>query len=570
MKANILDTFRSLKKMNIKSVVFKITALLLFMSLISVIVSIVGITQIHDMNQVANDIFLSNSTVLYPLSDALDLIYKVDQTTSRAIEGDSSALSQLSSQMNNVTGQIGYFSAYLSKADTKKVEIVQNKYQRDLRDLYNEIRTNGSMTSFLYFDFKNDSQNLYDCLFAIDKQSRIKGLNIYSKSQKIYNSVLVLQTWITVLGVLIAIFIGLLVARSIILPLQKLQNTTESLARGDLRVKAEIAAKDEVGAVATAFNHAIDELRLMVTEAAENAQHITISSNDLFKVTDETTHSLGELNQLVSELAAGATTQTETVETAKQSIQKATENADLVIQATININNACKEASFTAERGEKAVTEVTGTTNNLVDSVNSIHKTVQNLAEDHIEIGKMVDVIREIAEKTSLLSLNASIEAARAGEYGRGFAIVASNIRQLSIQSRESVEQIDEVIHKVSSRTEYAFVTMEQGMMQVKISHNALIETVSLFQKLIKQVDQIIASISLVTQTAVQLHDNNQAIINEITKVSQISQDNLAAVEEVSATFEQQYTSTMIVNDAAGTLQKMAEQLSLSASKFNI
>jgi methyl-accepting chemotaxis protein len=568
MKNNILNVFRHLAKLNIKSVVFKIAAILLFMTMITIIISIVGFIQIRDMNQVANDIFLSNSTILYPLSEALELIYKVDQMASRAIEGDSLALSQISTQMNNVTGQIGCFSAYLSQADIEKIQVLQNKYQRDLRDFYNEIRTNGPMASYLYSKFKNDSQNLYASLFTLGTQSRIKGLKTYSRGQKIYNSALTIQTWITVLGVLIAIFIGFMVANSIVQPLQKLRSTTELLAKGDLRVKAEIKSQDEVGAVATAFNRAIDELRLMVTEAAENAQHITTSSNELFKVTDETTHSLGDLSQLVSELATGATTQTQSVKSAIQLIQKATEDSNLVTTATIQINNVCKEASVAAERGGEATSEMTAAINSLVETVNKINHVVQNLAEDSTAIRKIVDVIREIAEKTSLLSLNASIEAARAGEHGRGFAVVASNIRQLSIQSRESVEQIDEVINNIFIKTDSAVMTMEQGTIQVDKSRNTLIETTNLYKELIKQVSQIIESIALITETADQMNVNNQVVITEMAKVSQISQDNLAAAEEVSATFQQQYASTMVVNDAAGQLQKMAEQLSTTANKF--
>jgi methyl-accepting chemotaxis protein len=570
MKTNVLNIPGYLSKLNIKSVFFKIATLLLFTTLITIIVGCVGFLQTRDMNRAANEIFLSNSTIIYPVSEALDLIYKVDQIVSRAIDGDSSALSQISSQTSNVTGQIGYFSSYLSEEDVKKINLLQSKYQNDLRDLYNEIRTKGPMVSSLYFKFKNDSENLYDFLFTIDKKSRIHGLNIYSKSQRIYSSALLIEECIMILGLLIAIVIGSMVAFSIISPLRKLRNCSELLAKGDLRVRADINSQDEVGVLATAFNHAIDELRLMVTDAAENAQNITISSNELFNVTDETTRSLGELNQLVNELAAGANTQTQTVESATRSIQKATENAEFVTKATININQACNEAAVAAERGEKAAQEMTQTINNLVDSVNAIHKMVQNLVEDHTEIRKMVDVIHEIAEKTSLLSLNASIEAARAGEYGRGFAVVASNIRQLSIQSQESVEQISDVINKVYSKTDYAFATMEQGTAQVESGQKTLIETASLFQELITQVDQIIASIALITTTADQLLDNNQSVITEMEKVSQISQDNLAAVEEVSATFEQQYSSTMIVNNAAAKLQKMAEQLSLSANKFSI
>ncbi|HBE80902.1 MAG TPA: hypothetical protein DDW65_24410 [Firmicutes bacterium] len=570
MKIDILAFFRYLTKLNIKSVVFKIAAILLFMTLITIIVSMVGFAQIRDMNKVSNDIFLSNSTILYPVSEALELIYKVDQMTSRAFEGDSSALTELSAQMNNVTGQIDYFSNYLSKKDIQKVGKLQSKYQSDLRNLYNEIRTKGSSVSYLYSNFKDDSQALYDCLYNIGKQSRIKGLETYSRGQKVYNSALTIQTSITIFGVLIAIFLGVMVAYSIIMPLQRLRSTTELLAKGDLRAKVKIQSNDEVGAVGIAFNRAIDELRLMVTEEAVNAEHITSSSMELNKVTDETTRSLGELSELVNELATGATTQTQTVESAIQSIERAIENANSVTSATAQINDVCKEASVAAQRGGEAAREMTDTINNLVETVNMINQMVQNLAEDSSAIHSMVDVIREIAEKTSLLSLNASIEAARAGEFGRGFAVVATSIRQLATQSQEAVEQIDAVINNIDQKTNSVVNTMGEGTDQVDKGRNTLMETANSFQELITKVGQIITRIALITETANKMNENNQIVITEIAKVSVISQDNLAAAEEVSATFQQQYASTMVINDAAAKLQHMAEQLSNAAQKFKI
>jgi methyl-accepting chemotaxis protein len=570
MKVNIAEVFQYLMKINIKSVVFKIGGILLFMSLTTIIVSLVGISKIQDMNQVAKDIFDSNSSVLFPLSDTMELLVNVEHMAAKAVEGDSSSVSELSAQIPNVTGQLGSFDSYMSTEEATKVHLQMDKYKTSLQDLYNDLRTKSPSVLYSYTNFRQESIHLYTVFYELDKTLRIKGYDTFNRGKKIYQSVILLQTWITILGVAIAIFIGILVAYSIIIPLQKLRNTTELLAQGDLRARADIKSHDEVGAVAAAFNRAIDELSLMVTEAAENAGHITISSNELFKVTDETTRSLGELNQLVSTLATGATTQSQTVESAIKSIQKATEDTNSVTQATVNINNACKEASVAAERGGEAAREMTDAINSLVRTVDSINQMVLNLAADSTAIRKIVDVIREIAEKTSLLSLNASIEAARAGEHGRGFAVVATSIRQLSVQSRESVEQIDEVINNILIKTDSAVVTMEQGTVQVDKGRTTVIETANLFQELIKQVDQIIASISLITETAEQLNDNNQAVIAEMAKVSQISQDNLASVEEVSATFQEQYSSTMIVNDAAGQLQKMAEQLSNAANKFKI
>lgn len=553
-----------------RSVILKIALILLFMSLTTVIVSMVGISKLHEMNQVANDIFFSNSSVLYPLSDLLELIYKVEHITSRAVNGDSSAISELSAQLSNVTGQIGNFDSFLTEEELSSVQVISDKYKKSLQEIYNELRNNGPLVSSLYHDTQENSLNLYNKLYDLGKKQRIQGLNTYNKGKIIYSSVIQIQTWITFIGVFIAIIIGVVVAISIITPLNKLRNASDLLAQGDLRAAVNIKSNDEVGAVARAFNRALTELRLMVTESATNAKNITSSSNELFRVTDETSRSLGELNKLVEELANSATTQTQAVDSATKLVQKATEGAESVTNASIVINNTCSEASVAAERGGEAAVEMTHIINSFVDTVNSINNMVQDLAEDSKAVQDLVDVIRDIFEKTSLLSLNASIEAARAKEHGKGFAVVASSIRQLSIQSRESVEHIDEVISKIFDKITRAVTTIEIETIEVDKGRKTLMEAANLFKELVRQVNQIIASISHITNTANQLGKSSQEVINEMTIVSQISQDNLAAVEEVSASFQEQYASTMVVTEAARQLQTTAEKLSTSAEKFKI
>lgn len=569
-KINLFDIFRSLIKIPAKSVALKIAVILVFMSLITVILSYIGITKIHDMNQVANDIFFSNTSVLFPLSDISDAVYQIETAlAASASENDQVAVAGLYSNMQNLSGMVDNLSSVLSGKEMATVETHLKKYRSGLQDCLTQDANNSSFKKS-YAAFLHESQAFHNILYQINKEMRIKGMATYNKGKNIYSSVVLLQIWLTVLGVALAVFIGSAVAFSIIRPLQQLRNTTKLLAQGDLRARADLKSNDEVGAVASAFNQAINELRTMVTEAAVKADNIFTSCSELFKATDETSRSLGELNKLVEELANGAITQTTTVESTIQSVQKATENAASLTQTTLHINDACKEASIAAERGEEAASEMINTINILVETVNSINGMVQNFTEDSAEIGKIVDVISDIAEKTGLLSINASIEAARAGEYGHGFAVVATNIRQLAIQSQESVQRIDEVINNIFVKTDRAIAAMEKEAAQVDKGRQKLIETAGLFQELIKQVDQIIASIGLITETADQMNENNQRVIKEMARVSRISQDNLAAVEEVSATFQEQYGSTMMVNDAAGQLRKMAEQLAMAANRFNI
>ncbi len=553
---------------NLKSVVVKIGAILAFMSLITASVGLIGIAKLGEMNQVANAIFYSNASVLYPLSDVLEEIYRTEKYAAEAANGNGSAISSLSAEISNGTGQIGNFISYLPESTSARLQKAMDSYQNAARDLYNELRNNTSGVTERYLRFDRESQRLYSMLFEINKKLRIEGLATYNRGKKIYDSVVELQIWVSVIGLVLAILIGMLVAFSIVRPLRRLRDSAGRLARGDLSARVAIASHDEVGAVGEAFNQAVAELHTMVNDAAEHAQQINTATSSLFEVTEATGHSLGELNQLVEHLAQGATVQTNTVDSAIRTVQKATKGTDAVLEATFAIHNSCREASAAGQRGEAATEEMQATIDNLVATVTQIERMVRELAADSQQIRELADVINEIAEKTTLLSLNASIEAARAGDQGKGFAVVATNIRQLADQARQSVQHIHAVINQTLTKTDQAVRSVAEGTGAMDRGRDQLMETIGLFKELAGRVGQITAKVEQITQIANQVGANNAAVIDEMTAVSRISQDNLAAAEEVAATFEGQSASTRVVTEAARNLQQMAEELAAAADRF--
>lgn len=557
---------------NTRSVLIKVAIILLFMSLTTTLISWVGITKIRDMNQVAKDIYSSNTQVVHPLAVTIYNLYNAKELATKAfLYNDSSAISGLSVTFNEIQGQMGNFQVFLKdKKLAGQVETNWKKYFNAKENFLNALKNRGPELSFYYRQLQDESQTLTENIFDLFKKYRIEGSNAYIKGNKINESVLWLQIWITIIGVTLGIILSIIVANSIIQPLQQLRKTTDRLAKGDLWARVSINSGDEIGAVGQAFNRAVDELRVMVTDAAENAKNINTAATDLFKVTDATSRSLEDLNKLVEQMSNGAAVQTKTVESAIKTVQKATEGADLVTNATFDINQTCKEVSVAAERGGDATVEMIATIDNFVNRVNQIDRMVRDLADDSKQIHDLIDVINDIAERTTLLSLNASIEAARAGEQGKGFAVVASNIRLLATQARESVEHIHDVTNQILDKTYQVVATVEQGTNEVEKGHSTLIETIKLFKELVGRIDQITSNISQIAKTASQMSESNAAVIAEITKVSEISQSNLTAVKEVSATFLKQYSATMTVTDAARDLQFLAGQLSAAADKFKV
>lgn len=562
--------FGILKHLNLRSVVLKIALILVFMSAMTIVIGLMGYSRISQMSQITNDVYLSNTQVLGPLTDILQWLHQAEHFAAEGIlYHNQIAIAGYLNALNNISGQLSSLKYNLAETRYRNLEKEWSEYDRTARGIYDDLAGNAlALDKFQVFLQK--SNLLFGSLYELNHAARNQGVASFHRSQKTTAAAVRLQVAITGLGVGIAVVIGFLVALSIILPLRQLRKGADLLAQGDLRVQAEIKSRDEVGAVGKAFNHAVGQLRSMVTDAAQYAQKIHESGNNLFRVTAETSRTTGELNKLVEDLARGASEQTAAVHNAVQTVRKAVAGAVIVTQKTLAINDSCRASSLAAERGREASGVIRALLTDMVDRVRDIHDMVSHLAGDLAQIQDWVKAIGDISEKTKLLSLNASIEAARAGDQGRGFAVVAANIRQLAVQAQETAEHIGRVIGNIFAKTDQVVATVESGTAAAEKGGHTLQETTAIFQELVHQVKRMIDEVLAITKIVSEMGRENESAICEMDKVALISENNLTATEQVAATFEEQYASTVVLNEAARDLQAMAEKLALVATDFKI
>ncbi len=547
----------------------KILIILVVLSAMIVAVGLVGNSGIEEMNQAAANIFNSNTSVLFPLFDFLVTVYRTEYSAYEALEFNTSgAVTAFNRNLTECVGLLGNFLYNLPDETRESLQQRWAEYEAVAQEFSNGLRSGKNDLLPLYYRFKEESRKLYSFCYELGKAQRIVGVDSFRTGRQIYSSTRTLQLIITIIGVALGLLIGFLVSRSIIRPLYKLRDSTQLLAKGDLNTRVDLSSRDEVGVVASAFNHAVEELRSMVTRTAQDAKKINASTHNLFRVVEETTTSLGELNKLIDELAAGAESQCHSVNLAIDTIQQATSRTNMVIRATQEINKICQEASADAQHGREATEEMIQAIDNFIFSVRQIKEVVSGLVEDSEQIQILVDIIRDIAEKSTLLSLNASIEAARAGEHGRSFAVVATNIGVLARRSREAVEHINEVIQLILRKNQQVAHAVDESNTEIEKGRNQLARSIALFKELMGKVEMIARNISQITEAASQVGNDNEKVITKIEQVHQISQNNLTAMEEVSATFEQQYSTTIVIKESAQQLDELANELSLATDRF--
>lgn len=424
--------------------------------------------------------------------------------------------------------------------------------------------------SFEFYEFKGvkkvmafttyKEQNWYICT--------ANTVSDYMKPVTNFRSTVLVNVFLCIIA---ASIIAFFFSRSISKPIMRLTKDAEAIASGDLSRSVVISkSDDEIGKLSRNFSVMHQNLRDLIADVAELSNNCSVAANEMLDSSSMVNKASNQIATAMNELAQGATEQATATEKGNNVILDVVSGLKTIAKDMIDANQLSEQSSGTVSRGEESVQyqAVKMNENKLV--VTEVADAINELAEKSKEIGEMLGVINDIAAQTNLLSLNAAIEASRAGEQGKGFTVVASEIRRLAGQSSASASRIGVIVKEVQAGVEDAVLKMNKAKSVVGEQEKALEITVKAFQDIANAVSNISISVRKTADTSKVLNTMSNEAGDAIREIAGLSEETAASTEEVAASTEEQIAVLSQIVENSENLSRISDDLQHSIGKFHI
>ncbi|MCU7927813.1 MAG: methyl-accepting chemotaxis protein [Candidatus Thiodiazotropha sp. (ex Dulcina madagascariensis)] len=383
------------------------------------------------------------------------------------------------------------------------------------------------------------TQETIDELFEMQM---VEAEGAYKETEASYHSMINLVTATLVAGALFSAALAYFTISSIAKGVQRIERTANELADGDLTSRVDYQNKDELGHIASAFNRMADKFRGMVDNVKDSVTQLASAAEETSVVTAQTTAGINQQHTETDQIATAINQMNATVHD--------------VAQNAVHAAEATRNADASSEEGKKVVDKTIEAINQLATEVEQAAKVIHELEQETENIGSVLDVIKSIAEQTNLLALNAAIEAARAGEQGRGFAVVADEVRTLAGRTQQSTQEIEEMISRLQTGANKAVQVMETGKTKTLVG----VEQAAAAGKALETINAAVESINNMNTQIASAAEEQSSVTEEINR-------NITNISQVA---EQTSSGAAQTAQASDDLARLAEQLKGLVAQFKV
>jgi len=458
----------------------------------------------------------------------------------------------------------GFYMAGIDSSKVMKIKVGEDK-DSGLMSIASQLLS-GKAGNSEYTSAKGKNKIFYT---SIPSTKWVVALTI--PNEELYaplNTLLWKLAGVGVLAVLLVIAAVLFFTRYISTTLREANILSSLIANGDLSKTINVNTEDEIGTMCLNLNNMSDKLKDVLKNVSESLENVVATSEELTASSEQTQEASEKIAISMQEIALGSDEQFSESENAVKVVEEISSKISNITDDILLASSASFTAAETAENGESAINKVKNQIASIDEKVTQSSNIVNNLGEKSNSIGEIVSLITSIATQTNLLALNAAIEAARAGEQGKGFAVVADEVRKLAEQSGNAAEQIGVLITEIQAEITNAIKVMSEGTSSVREGIIIVDDAKHSFENINKAVDEVSDKMKNVSSVIEEINSSTKGMVQAIEKISKISQESTGNTQNVAAASEEQSALMKEVSSAAEGLSDMAMELQQSISFF--
>ncbi|MET0123349.1 MAG: methyl-accepting chemotaxis protein [Candidatus Thiodiazotropha sp. 6PLUC9] len=364
----------------------------------------------------------------------------------------------------------------------------------------------------------------------------------FTETDQSYHSMITLITTSLALGALISMTLAYITISGISRGVSLVEQTTKQLADGELNARIDYSSKDEIGHIAVSFNQMAEKFHDAMNQVKDSVVQLASAAEETSSVTNQTTEGINKQLTETSQVATAINQMSATV-------QEVAHNA-------VDAATAAKEADSTFVEGREVIDQVIEGIGDLAKEVEQAATVIQELEHESRNIGSVLDVIKSIAEQTNLLALNAAIEAARAGEQGRGFAVVADEVRTLAGRTQDSTQEIEEMISKLQHGADNAVKVMSNGK--------------EMTQTGVEQAASAGEALQKINTAVTRISEMNTQIASAAEEQSSVTEEINRSILSINSVTEQSASGAQQTALASDELARLADQLKTLVDRFKV